>query len=71
MRVHILYGDSLSDLSRPMCTFTHTRAVEIVRNAIKTGHARYNFYVIQAAPVRPLDAKAKAGLATLHTKNSV
>lgn len=53
MRVYIQYGDSFDLLSRPRASYTHTRAVELVRDAIKEGHARYAFYVITRAPDKP------------------
>lgn len=50
MRVYIQYGDSFDLLSRPLASYTHTRAIKLVRGAIKEGHARYAFYVITHAP---------------------
>lgn len=71
MRVYIQYGDSFDLLSKPLASYTHTRAIELVRDAIKEGHARYAFYVITRAPDKAkMPEKVKQYLRTLkETRN--
>ncbi len=50
-------------------TYSHTRAVAIVCDAIRTGHARFDTYMIEAAPCLLTDAD-RARLANLRRRAS-
>jgi hypothetical protein len=60
MRVTIHYGNTFDTLTASACTFSLTRAREIVQDALRTGHARFDIYLIEPAPHKELtEAKRK------------